>query len=129
VTFASVANAEEKPLRVSISVDVVLKNKVILIITDFHSAKKVASFEARLKDECLIVGSIGHVEWCGWQLGLLFHIVLAACSFQLVEVFALTIDVVVLDELLDVDKIGCDLAHWLCQVRIVYKHRSLPGQV
>ena len=129
MAYTCVANSEEEPLCVTVSIDVVLKHQVILIVTDFHSAKQIASFEARFEDKRLVVRAIGYVKRSRRQLRLLFHGVLAACGFQLHEFLALALNVVVFDEFLNVDQVSGNLAHRLSQVRIVDEHRSLTSKV
>lgn len=46
----SVAHAEEEPLCVSISVDIILKNEIIFVVTNFHRRKQVSCFESGFKD-------------------------------------------------------------------------------
>ena len=50
----SVAHAEEEPLCVSISVDIILKNEIIFVVAHFHRRKQVSCFESGFKDERLI---------------------------------------------------------------------------
>ena len=50
-----VGDSEVEPLGVSLSVDVVLHEAVVLLVTDFGGEVQIATFEARFEEQCLVV--------------------------------------------------------------------------
>ena len=118
MAFPSVAHPEEEPLGVTVSVNVVLQDQVVLVVAHFHRCKQVSSFKARFKDQGLVSDAIWAVKRSRRHLCTLFHIGWLG-SLELVKVFGLTLDVVLLHELLNVNQVGGDLAHRLRQVWIV----------
>lgn len=66
--FESVRDFEEKPLRMPISVNVILKNEVIFAITKSHSREQISTFEAAFKNKSLIFRSFWDVVRTRWQL-------------------------------------------------------------
>lgn len=67
----SIGTSVEEPLGVSIGIDIVLQNKVVLIFGDLDCHKQIAGFKARFKDQSWILIILGDVVLAGWQLNLL----------------------------------------------------------
>ena len=98
-----VCNFKEIPLGVSVSIDIVLKEHIILIIRNFDSSKEVATLEPGLELQSLIVITGGVIIGERSRRRILMTLDDAAC-FHLYNVVAL--DVVVLDQLLNVYQIS-----------------------
>ena len=69
-TFEGVSYSKEVPLSMSIRVDVVLQNEIILIVANFHCCKQISSLKSRLKDESFIIRRLRHIVWWRWKARL-----------------------------------------------------------
>lgn len=63
---ASVRNSKEKPLSVAVSIDVVLQDKIILVVRNLDGAQQVARLKPGLKDKRRVVFKLGNVV-LGWR--------------------------------------------------------------
>lgn len=57
-SFPRIWNPKEKPLRMSIRINIILKHQIILFIRHFHRRKQVSGLKPRLKQHCNVLGSI-----------------------------------------------------------------------
>ena len=52
--FVGVTNFEKKPLRISIRIDVILKEEVVLVVCYLWNQRKISWLESWFKDQCFI---------------------------------------------------------------------------
>lgn len=63
MSLASIWHFKEKPLWISVSIDIILQEKVILMVWDLCNQWQISTLESRLKDKCSIFLIYGWIKW------------------------------------------------------------------
>ena len=114
LVLLGVGYPKEVPLRVTVGVDIILKDQVVLVERQLYCDHQIARFKPRLKNERRVIRRFGDVILTRRH----DHVADFSLCFQFGKIFVVTFYVVLLHQLFDVDEVGRDLPHWLGQARI-----------
>lgn len=108
ITFSSIAYSKEKPLCMSICIDVILKYQIIFEISNFYYCEKIAWFKSRLKYQCFIIIAFKLIKLIRLKLHAFLHLP----STHTLKISFFTINIMLLNQFFNINKIGSSAEIW-----------------